>query len=86
MSADNGQPEPEPIGEPGVLNIPLVSLAGCGLRIDKFPDGNQMLVLGPVALAIPLGPPVVEWLEQNLKGSPIIVAPASAMPKSPPGQ
>lgn len=64
------------------IKIPLVALTGCGLRIDKFPDGNQMLVIGPVAFGLPLSPENVQWLNQNLTGSSVIIAPAMAIPKT----
>lgn len=77
-------PAAEEVGTPGVLNIPLVSMAGCGLRVDTFPDGQKMLVLGPVAIGIPCGPEVIDWVDRNLvkDGSPVIIAPAHAIPKS----
>lgn len=86
MSEVDGEPLPE---IPQSLNIPLIMLGGQGfgvsMRIDKFPTGEKMLVLGPLALGIPLSPDSEKWLTDNLNPSGVMIVPAGAMPKGPPG-
>lgn len=60
---------PPPTPDPNTIHIPLVALQGVQLRIDTFPDGARMLVIGPVALGIQLTQPIEDWLKENLKAS-----------------
>jgi hypothetical protein len=59
---------PEP--DPNTIQIPLVALQGVQMRIDQFPTGERMLVLGPLALGVHLTEPVEKWLAENLAAKP----------------
>lgn len=86
MSESDGEPLAD---VPATLNIPLIMLGGqgfgVGMRIDRFPTGEKMLVLGPMVLGVPLSPESEKWLTDNLSGSGVLVVPASAMPNGPLG-
>jgi hypothetical protein len=69
--SDNGQ-QPPVAGQP--VQIPVVVLANISMRVDTMPDGTKMLMLGPVALAIPFGPENIDWLNQQFAGSNIVIA------------
>jgi hypothetical protein len=67
---DNGGPPQDP----NTIQIPLVMLQGVQMRIDVMPDGNRILVFGPMALAIHLSPETNAWLNEATKSSPIVIA------------
>jgi hypothetical protein len=79
--------EEDPLGGdlgvgPPVMNVPLLQLAGAGLRVDTLPDGNRILVIGPVAMAIALTPEMEEWLKAQIsQGSGLVIARPDQIPK-----
>ena len=71
-----------PQGTPQI-QIPLIGLQGVGLRIDTMPDGNRILVIGPVALGIMMDEKTSKWLNENTSAaaeSGIVIARAGAVP------
>lgn len=61
---------------PQELMVPVVVLNQVQIRIDTLPDGTRMLMIGPLALALPLNDQVEAWLNENLKAaqSGIVIA------------
>lgn len=68
---DNGGPA---LPDPNTIQIPLITLQGVQMRIDVMPDGNKLLVFGPMALAVHLTNEANDWLNEATKSSPIVIA------------
>ncbi len=61
------------------VNIPAILLNDIHLDIQEDAEGNKCLVMGPVALVLPLSPEGVEWLAREIQGKKVQVVPASAL-------
>lgn len=68
-----------PVAE--MARIPVVHVAGAGLRVQEGADGKKLLLIGPIVLGIPVSKETQQWIRDQL--SPIVVASAADMPREP---
>lgn len=75
------------MSEGGVpLRLPAIHLNDIALDVREDADGTKALVMGPIALILPLDDEGVEWLQEKLRDGKVQVVPASALtalPKPP---
>jgi hypothetical protein len=62
------------------MQIPAVVISNVGLRVDALPNGEKMLVIGPLVLALPLDVGAQKWVSDNLASSKIAIVSAGEMP------
>ncbi len=63
----------------GGMQVPAVHLNEVHLEIREDPDGTKYIVMGPIALVLPLDAEAVTWLEDKLKTSKVQIVPAGAI-------
>lgn len=69
------------MSEGAAFQIPTVNLNEVHLDVRENADepGVKYLVMGPLALVLPLDTEAAEWLEQQIKGGKVQIVPASAL-------
>lgn len=77
---DPNSPGAPPLPE-GVMQMPLVLLNNVNLRIDALPNGEKMIVIGPLALGIPMSSENEKWLREQLSVSGIKVVGPGILPR-----
>lgn len=53
--------------------VPVVLLDKCQMRVEKMPNGDKVILVGPLALGIPLSQENLKWMEEQLKGTGIVI-------------
>jgi hypothetical protein len=54
---------------PPEQQLPVIPLPGIQLNMQTGPDGQRYIILGPLALALPLGPDTERWLADNVNAN-----------------
>lgn len=68
-------PPPTPLRVPSgpVQQVPVVMLGNCQMHVEKMPNGDKAIMIGPLALGIPLSQENIKWMEEQLKGTGIVI-------------
>jgi hypothetical protein len=62
---------PGTFNNPQPTQIPFAPLSGANIQVSEGPEGQKMLIIGPVLLGLPLLPQHADQLAKALKGSEI---------------
>jgi hypothetical protein len=65
-----------PMGQ--TMRVPLVKIETAEIRLDSMPNGNKVMLIGPVMLALPLSPENQRFLKEQMSGI-VIAAPGDLL-------